>query len=142
MVYACFTPLVALTESGIALRTFAFAVMILAAFWTSLQFWRRRRKIKLDFKVAPWVEDANAPPPSAASLEEAAYMQNFLRDRLAEALLGWQWSAMLCGLAIIVLVNGSEGAVLGCSLAALLTGLTLAFLALVLPSTGESGVIL
>jgi hypothetical protein len=116
------------------------------------QYWRRsgphsnfgagEKKTKLDFKVEPWVEDGNAPPPSAASLEEAAYMQNFLRDRLAEVLLGWQWSAMLCALAIIVLVNGSEGAVLGCSLAALLTGLTLTFLALVLPSTGESGLVL
>jgi hypothetical protein len=142
MVYACFTPLVALTESGIALRTFAFGVAILAAFWTLFQLRRGRRKMKLDLKVAPWVEDANAPPPSSASIEEAAYMQNFLRDRLAEVLLGWPWSAMLCALAIIVLANASEGAVVGCSLAALLTGLTLAFVALVLPSTGESGLIL
>jgi hypothetical protein len=142
MIYACFTPLVALTGSGIGLRTFAFVAAILWGSLVVIQFRPRQAKVKLDINAKPTVEVEPGQPGAEESIQRAIYLQNYIRDRIAEFLLGWHWSATLCALAIIVLVFGSEAAVVGCSLAALLLGLTLAFQALVLPDTGESSVIL
>lgn len=141
LIYACFAPLVALTGSGFAFRGFAVAVAVVAAFWTRIQLHRWKRKTKLDLSVKPWV-DENQPPPGEEALRRAFYIQRFFRDRAAEILFGWQWSFILCALAIGVLIGSSESVVFGCSLVALLGGILLSFAALVLPEPDDSGIII
>jgi Ca2+/Na+ antiporter len=141
MLYAVFTPLVALTGSGTTLRTLALAVAMFAAFWAMLQL-GSRPSLKMDFEVTPIAKDQNASSAAETAFEPARYLRHFIRDRFREALFGWQWSALLFALALTVFVLGSEGAVVGCSLVALFVGLSLAFVALILPSSGESSVAL
>lgn len=142
LIYACGTPLIALTGSGIALRGSAIAVAALAAFWTSIQIGRlrRKKKMKIDFKVAPVLEPG-APPPSASAEAAARYLEYFFRDRAAEILHGWPWSAILFGLAVALIINSTEAVVIGCSLVAALGGITLAFVALILPDTGDASLV-
>jgi hypothetical protein len=139
MLYACFTPLIALTENGIALRTLAF---LAAVFWgnvTFVQFGVSRRKLKLELKlsISPWRDE---PPIPENATEQAGlrYLREFISDRGHEWLFGWRASVLLCLFAIVVLAFSDEAAVVICSLLSLRVGITLAFFALVLPrSVGE-----
>jgi hypothetical protein len=134
MLYACFTPLIALTENGIALRTLA---LLAAVFWsnvTFVQFGVSQRKLKLEIKlsISRWRDE---PPIPENAAEQAAlrYLREFISDRGHEWLFGWRASLLLCLLAIVVLAFADEAAVVICSLLSLLVGITLAFLALVMP---------
>lgn len=140
LMYACFTPLVALAGGGLPLRTFALIVMIGALFWTALQFPNRKPTSKLEVNATS-VAPAEASPRTPASTQ-TSYIVYFVRDRLNEVFRGWQWSALLAALAATIFAAASEVTVMLCSLLALATGMLLSFAALVVPGSTNTSAVL
>lgn len=145
MIYACFTPLVALTQSGFLIRTLAFGMAIGLSALAAFQVWIASHNLTLSvqMKAASSPEETKATQDALAGIpaevavrfdEHMSEAGNYLLDGATDFLFGWKSSGLLCVLAIVVLAFTNDRVIFLCSVVALWVGLNLAFTALVRPS--------
>jgi hypothetical protein len=138
ILYSCFAPLVALVAGGAALRFCALLVALSAGFWTFLQANVRRHepRTEIDLNSVP-IKTRDGSEVGAPPSTDVTYLLLFVRDRISESLFGWKWSALLFVLAIVTFVGPSEATINACAVIALFAGMTLAFVALVVPDASS-----